>query len=137
MKKLLLLPTLLLTINLCAATKQTTEVAQTTKKKAIAFLARHADKLKKIAYATDIALPVTLVSGVISYQIYQNAENGSNIETITEKMTDFMRYTMVATVICKIFTDPVAKYAMNKKHIFDLEALKKELTDQQEKVETA
>ena len=137
MKKLLLLPTLLLALNLGAATKQTTEVAQTTKEKAITFLARHADKLKKFAYATDIALPALLASTYIAGTIFQEAENDSTTESIAESIRDFIGAIALSTIICKFFTDPAAKYAMNKKHTFDLEALKKELANQQVKASAA
>ncbi len=136
MKKLLLLPTLLLAINLGATTTEATEVTQTTKEKAIAFLARHADKLKKFSYATDIACATIAPCTIIAETIYQITKN-KNVEKIAENIRESLSLILISIVICKCFTDPATKYAMNKKHAFDLEALKKELTDQQKKTATA
>ena len=126
MKKLLLIPTLLLAINLGATTaEQIKEVTQaTTDKKNISFLVRHANKLKKFAYATDVILPVALVLYVGAGKIYVNADAGTTTELVADYIEDASLYAAIAAFLCKIITDPASKYAMSKKQTYDLEELK-------------
>jgi hypothetical protein len=129
MKKLLLLHTFLFALNLGAATEQNIdpqndiETIEQTEIETPSFLARllapHANKLKTISYILDGALIVSLA------RFYYN-----------QKDEAFGLAFGLLTVL-KIPFDIPTKWAMSKKHAFDLEALKKELTEQQAKADVA
>ena len=145
MKKLLLLHTFLFALNLGAATEQnskpqndtqTTEIAENAQtqviKKTPSFLARHADKLKRLAYVTDIVFPTIFIALIQSNNIAQYF----NIKEKNQLQNNLFD-TFLGTFIFTTCTNIAAKYAMSKKHAFDLEALKNELTEQQAKTDAA
>ena len=143
MKKLLLFPTLLLALNLGAATEQNSEPQNDTQKteiakvekKAPSFLVRHANKLKNFAYVTDIALPITLISlmnpNFIAKHLNYTQDNQKN------DLKNSLFRIFFGTFILTTCTNLTAKYAMSKKYTFDIEALKNELAEQQAKTDAA
>ncbi len=146
MKKLLLLPTLLLALNLGAATtEQNTEsqndasTAEQTKitettidKKTPSFLIRHADKLKKVSYVGDGVFYAGIV-GMIAATIVEKIGN-NDLPSLIGK-SSFWPFLIGA--IAKLILDTPTKYAINKKHTFELEALQAKLdAAQEEKVAT-
>ncbi len=147
MKKLLLLPTLLLAINLGAATTETeqnyaqiakqTEIAQTkTGKKSPSFLVRHADKLKKVSYIADGAFYAGIIGFItaISIESSKIKIGKLNLATLIGYPSSYIG---MAGAVVKLLLDTPTKYAMSKKHTFELEALQAELDAiQQEKVVT-
>jgi hypothetical protein len=132
MKKLLLFSTLLLTLNLDAATTETkqndaqtakqTEVTQTKIEKKPSFLVRHADKLKKISYITSVPL-ILLSTGAMLYPLQKLETQFKKTNNIKASMQSgkgvFMAF------LCKFTTDLLAIYAMNVKSAYFEEQLKK------------